>query len=197
MIEAGGRDPNLTLLEGGLGHVAANAKGVEVNEFLQSRTNPRVYAIGDAAATPFQLAPVADNEGMAAAENIARGNVKAMDYTGVASAVFTTPNLAAVGLTEEAARRRGIKFHVHHGTTEEWASSIRIGEKHGGYKILFEDGTHRILGAHLLRHNAGETINVFALAVRFGMTAHDLECATWAYPTYTSDLKKMIRHVYG
>ena len=196
VIEASGRDPNLSILDGNLGNVAANKKGVEVNEFLQSPTNPRVYAIGDAAATPFQLAPVADNEGMAAAANIAGGNVKTLDYTGVGSVVFTIPNLATVGLTEEEAGKRGLKFHVHRGTTEEWASSIRIGEKHGGYKILFDDETHKILGAHLLRHNAGETINVFALAIRFGMTARDLECVTWAYPTYTSDLKRMIRHIY-
>ncbi len=196
IVEASGRSPNLGVLEGNLGGVASDARGVAVNEFLQSTTNPRVYAIGDVAATPFQLATVADAEGMAAAENIARGNVKAMDYSGVASAVFTIPNLATVGLTESEARERGLKFHVHTGTTESWASSIRIGERHGGYKILFEDDTHKILGAHLLRHNASEVINVFALAIRFGMTAHDLETVTWAYPTYTSDLKRMIRHVY-
>ena len=119
-----------------------------------------------------------------------------MDYAGVASAVFTIPQLATVGLTESGAKERGLEFHVHEGTTEEWASSIRIGEKHGGYKILFENGTHGILGAHLARHNASEVINVFALAIKFDMTANDLECVTWAYPTYTSDLKKMIRHIY-
>ncbi len=196
VIEASGRDPNLSVLEGGLAGVDANKKGIVVNEFLQSPSNPRVYAIGDAAATPYQLAPVADKEGMVAAENILRGNQHTMDYVNVASAVFTIPSLATVGLTEAEAKRRGFAFHVHHGTTETWASSIRIGEKHAGYKILFEDGTHRILGAHLLRHNAGEVINVFALAIRFAMTAHDLETVTWAYPTYSSDLKRMIRHVY-
>jgi len=196
VIEASGRVPNLTVLEGGLGKVESNAKGVVVNEFLQSVSNPRVYAIGDAAATPFQLAPVADCEGMIAAANIARGNSEKTDYEGVASAVFTIPEMATVGLTEESATKRGLKFHVHRGTTEEWASSIRIGEKHAGYKILFEDDTHKILGAHLARHNASEVINVFALALKFGMTSHDLESVTWAYPTYTSDLKKMIRHLY-
>ncbi|MBS0659432.1 MAG: NAD(P)/FAD-dependent oxidoreductase [Verrucomicrobia bacterium] len=196
VIEASGRAPNLSVLEGDLGRVAASDRGVTVNEFLQSPTNPRVYAIGDVAATPFQLASVADKEGMIAAENIVRGNVRRPEYDGVASAVFTVPNLATVGLTEDEARRRGLKFHVHRGTTETWASSIRIGEKHAGYKILFEDETHRILGAHLLRHNASEVINVFALALRFGMTAHDLETVVWAYPTYTSDIKRMIRHIY-
>lgn len=196
VIEASGRTPNLSVLEGDLGHVASTPRGVTVNEFLQSPSNPRVYAIGDVAATPFQLASVADKEGMIAAENIAQGNVRRPDYDGVASAVFTVPNLATVGLTEDEARRRGVKYHVHQGTTETWASSLRIGEKHGGYKILFDDETHRILGAHLLRHNASEVINVFALAIRFGMTAHDLESVVWAYPTYTSDIKRMIRHVY-
>lgn len=196
VVEASGRTPNLSVLEGDLGRVAANERGVTVNEFLQSPTNPRVYAIGDVAATPFQLASVADKEGMIAAENILHGNRRRPDYDGVASAVFTIPNLATVGLTEPEARRRGLKFHVHHGTTETWASSLRIGEKHGGYKILFDDETHKILGAHLVRHNAAEVINVFALAIRFGMTGHDLESVVWAYPTYTSDIKRMIRHVY-
>ena len=196
VIEASGRVPNVSVLEGDLGGVESGPKGVIVNEFLQSVSNPRVYATGDVAATPYQLAPVADLEGMVAATNIASGNVRKMDYAGVASAVFTIPQLATVGLTESGAKERGLEFHVHEGTTEEWASSIRIGEKHGGYKILFENGTHGILGAHLARHNASEVINVFALAIKFDMTANDLECVTWAYPTYTSDLKKMIRHIY-
>lgn len=196
VIEASGRVPNVSVLEGNLGNVASNSKGVVVNDFLQSTSNPRVYAVGDAAATPYQLASVADCEGMTAATNIARGNTLKMNYDGVASAVFTIPELATVGLTEKAAEEQGIKFHVHKGTTEEWASSIRIGENHAGYKIVFENDTHRILGAHIARHNASEVINVFALAIKFGMTMHDLESVTWAYPTYTSDLKKMIRHIY-
>ncbi len=196
VIEASGRVPNVSVLDGDLGRIESGPNGVVVNEFLQSVSNPRVYAIGDVAATRYQLAPVADCEGMIAATNIARGNVDKMDYDGVASSVFTIPELATVGMSEAVAKKDGLEYHVHQGTTEEWASSIRIGEKHAGYKILFEDGTHRILGAHLARHNASEVINVFALAIKFGMTMHDLETVTWAYPTYTSDLKKMIRHIY-
>jgi len=81
---------------------------------------------------------------------------------------------------------------VNRGTTVDWPSSKRIGEKHAGYKILIDDATGQLLGAHLVRHNASEAINVLALAMKFGIGARDLADFLWAYPTITSDLKNML-----
>ena len=133
VIEATGRVPNLTALAGDQAQVDHSPQGVAVNEYLQSVSNPQVYAIGDCAATRYMLAPVADEEGKTAAHNILHGNSRKVDYSVVPSTVFTIPNLATVGLTEIQAHAQGIDFRVNKGTTTGWPSSKRIGEKHSGY----------------------------------------------------------------
>ena len=75
--------------------------------------------------------------------------------------------------------------------TSTWYSSRRVGETHSGYKVLVEEGTDRILGAHILGSDAGEVINLFALAIRAGMRATDLKHTLFAYPTSGSNLTRM------
>lgn len=193
IIEATGRGPNLSVLQGGAGGVEYTARGVTVNAFLQSVSNPQVYAIGDCAASGHMLAPVADEEGKTVVRNLVEGNVRKIDYSGVPSVVFTIPSIGSVGLTEEQAKARGLRFRVNRGRTGKWPSSLRIGEEHGAYKVLIDKDSNQILGAHLARHNAAEVINVFALAMQYGIKAADLAAFMWAYPTYTSDLKYMVR----
>jgi glutathione reductase (NADPH) len=193
IVEATGRVPNLSVLTGDKGNVEQSSRGVVVDEHLQSTSNPRVYAIGDCAATPYMLAPVADKEGQTAADNILHGNHRSIDYSVIPSAVFTIPSIGAVGLTEEQARESGGDFRVNHGQTAKWPSSKRIGEAHAAYKVIIDNPTDLILGAHIARHNAAEVINVFALAMKFKIKASDLANFMWAYPTYTSDLKYMVK----
>jgi glutathione reductase (NADPH) len=73
-----------------------------------------------------------------------------------------------------------------------WPSSRRIGQEHSFYKVILEEESGRFLGAHLFGHNAGEAINIFALAMKFGLGNQDLKKMLWAYPTNVSDLKYMI-----
>lgn len=193
VVEASGRVPNLTALDSDHGKVEKTNRGVAVNEYLQSTTNPNVYAIGDCANTPYLLAPAADEEGKVAAHNILNGNSKEVDYSVVPSAVFTIPNLATVGLTEDQARAKGFDFRTNCGTTTGWPSSKRIGEEHSGYKVTINSQDDTIIGAHLARHNASEVINLFALAMKHGITASQLAEFMWAYPTYSSDLKYMVK----
>ncbi|MBN2059070.1 MAG: NAD(P)/FAD-dependent oxidoreductase, partial [Deltaproteobacteria bacterium] len=193
IIEATGRVPNLSVLEGGYSNVESSSRGVMVNEFLQSVSNPGVYAVGDCAATRYMLAPVADEEGKTAALNILEGNIKTIDYSVVPSVVFTIPSIGAVGLTEEQAKQQGLDFRVNQGMTTHWSSSKRIGEEQGIYKILIDRRTNEILGAHIARHNACEAINVLALAMKYKIRASDLSEFMWAYPTIMSDLKYMVK----
>lgn len=192
VIEATGRTPNLDVLEGNRANVDSSSRGVTVNEYLQSVSNPRVYAIGDCAATPFMLAPVADEEGKVAGRNIVGGNASTIDYSIVPSAVFTIPSIGTVGLTEAQAREKGLDFRVNQGSTTGWPSSKRIGERHSGFKVLIDNRTDGLIGAHLARHNASEAINVLALAMKHGITATELANFMWAYPTMVSDLKNMV-----
>jgi glutathione reductase (NADPH) len=187
-----GRAANLDELNLDAGGITHCTRGVIVNEFLQSVSNPSVYAIGDASATPLQLATTADMDANVAAQNILHGNRERADYELVPSAVFTLPPLAGVGITESLAGKSVKRFHINRGTMTGWASSRRIGQKHAFYKVLIEDGSGRILGAHLFGHNAAETINIFAVAMKNGLTARDLKKVLWAYPTYISDIKYML-----
>jgi glutathione reductase (NADPH) len=168
-------------------------RGVKVNEHLQSVSNPAVYAAGDAAASGGPpLTPVAGYEGQIVADNLLEGNHRKTNYEGVASVVFTVPPLASVGLHEAAARDRGLKFRVNHQDTGGWYSSRRVNEESSGFKVLVEESTGRVLGAHLFGPQAEETINLFALAIRKGLTAEDIKDTLLAYPTHGSDLQYMV-----
>jgi glutathione reductase (NADPH) len=131
-------------------------------------------------------------EALVAARNILSGNIDTMDYEGVPSAVFTLPPLASVGLTESDAEKNGMAFDVKSGDASRWPSSLRIGQAHAFYKVLTDPESRRILGAHLLGHNASEMINIFAMAMKFNVKADDLKSVLWAYPTSLSDIKYMV-----
>lgn len=193
IVNASGRVAALGKLNLRRGEVTAGSRGVTVNEYLQSVSNPRVWAVGDACDSPFRLTSVADMEGEVAARNIITGNnVARPDYSCVPCVVSSLPPIAQVGMAEQQAAQAGIRFKVNRGNMDAWPSSRRINQKSGYYKILIEKETGKIVGAHILGHNAGETINIFALAIRFGLSTHDLKKVLWAYPTDVSDIKDMI-----
>jgi glutathione reductase (NADPH) len=193
VVHAAGRVPEIDDLDLGVAGVAREKNGVSVNEYLQSVTNPAVYAAGDAVASGgFPLTPVAGMQGDIVARNLLEGNRYMPDYTGVPSVVFTIPPLARVGLDEEEARARGLHFQIHHEDTSGWYSSRRVALSHTGFKVLVEEGTDRILGAHLLGPHAEEVINLFALALRVGLPASALKEMIYAYPTSASDITYMV-----
>ncbi len=169
VVHAAGRVPEIDDLDLEVADVAREQAGVSVNDYLQSVTNPAVYAAGDAAASGgFPLTPVAGMQAGIVARNLLEGNRHIPNYSGIPSVVFTTPPLAHVGLLEQAARAQNLHFATHYGDTSSWYSSQRVALPHSGYKVLVEEGTDRILGAHLLGHHAEEVINLFALAIRAG-----------------------------
>jgi glutathione reductase (NADPH) len=166
---------------------------VELNEFLQSTTNPAVYAAGDAAASPgWALTPVAGLEGKVVAANLLQGNHETSDYTGVPSTVFTIPELARVGLLEAEARERGLDVDVKFTDMSDWYTVERVGETHAAAKVLVENGSRRIVGAHLLGPEASEVINIFGLAMRAGLDASHLEKLVSAYPSAGPDISYLV-----
>jgi len=194
VVHAAGRVPEIDDLDldvAGVNRVEGG--GVEVNQYLQSVTNPAVYAAGDAAASGgFPLTPVAGMQGGVVAANLLEGNSRVPNYDGIPSVVFTTPALARVGIDEATADARGIDYVVRHEETTGWYSSRRVALAHSGFKTLVEKGTGRILGAHLFGHHAEEVINLFGLAIRKGLTADDLKDMIYAYPTSSSDIGSML-----
>jgi len=191
-VHSAGRVPELEDLDLEAGGVKREKHGVSVNEYLQSVSNPAVYAGGDAAALGPKLTPKADHDASVLATNLLEGNHRAVNYAGIASAVFTLPPLATVGLTEAAARAAGRKFRTSRQDTSGWFNTRRLGEAVSGFKVLVEEDTGHVIGAHLLGPHADEVINLFALAVRARVPAEELRQALYAYPTHGSDVRFMV-----
>ena len=189
VVHGAGRVPNTHGFGLSVAGIEVGRGGILVDEHLRSVSNPAVYAIGDVAATPFQLATTADVEGKTVAKNLLEGDHHTPDFAVVPSAAFTDPPIAAVGLSEAQARADGIPVRVGKGNMNGWPSSRRIGQKHAAFKTIVHRETDRILGAHLIGYGMDEAINVFALAIGQGMTATEFKETIWAYPTYVSDMK--------
>jgi len=191
-VHAAGRVPDIDDLDLESAHVEREKKGVKVNEYLQSVSNPTIYAGGDAAASDgMPLTPVAGYDGKVIAANVLSGNQVKAEYDAIPTVVFTIPPLASVGMAEETAKRNGLRFRRNHMEIGGWYSSRRVGERTAAFKVLVEERSERILGAHLLGPAAEETINLFALAMRKAITASDLKQVLFAYPTHASDVQYM------
>jgi glutathione reductase (NADPH) len=192
VVHAAGRVPDLDRLDLDAGGVEHQKGRLTLNEFLQSSSNPAVYAAGDAASSGPPLTPVASRDATVAATNMIEGNRATPNYAGVPSIVFTIPPLARVGLLEEDARKQNLRFRVQHENTADWYTARRVGEACAGYKVLIEEKTGRILGAHLIGPHAEEVINIFGLAIRNGLTADHLGSMIFGYPTAASDVSYML-----
>ncbi len=191
-VHGAGRVPEIDDLDLEIAGVKRDRRGILVDQFLQSISNPAVYAGGDAAANGPQLTPKADHDAAVLTANLIKGNHRTPNYEGLASAVFTVPPLASTGLSEAAARERGSKLRVSFQQTSGWFNTRRTGETVSGFKVLVDEDTDRVLGAHLLGPHADEVINLFAVAIRLGLRADDLKQTLFSYPTYGSDIRFML-----
>ena len=192
VVHAAGRVPDLDPLDLAAAGVESEKGRLKLNAFLQSVSNPAVYAAGDAALSGPPLTPVAGHDAKVAAANMLDGNHQKPNYLGVPSVAFTIPPIASVGLSEKQARDNGLEFRVHSEQVPGWYTARRVAETTYGYKVLVEKENARILGAHLVGPHVEETINIFALAIRNGLTAEDIKTTMFAYPTAASDIGYMI-----
>jgi glutathione reductase (NADPH) len=193
VVHGAGRVPNTDGLDLETGNIHFGPDGVTVNEFLQSVSNPDVYAAGDVANTDAPpLTPVANREGRLVARNLLDGNHHHSDAGPVATAVFTVPALASVGLREDEVQERDLDYTVEAGDRSSDNSMKKVGATHARYKVLVENGSDKILGAHLLGPDAAETINIFALAMKHGITASGLKSTLFAFPTFIHGVRGMI-----
>ena len=192
VVHAAGRVPALEALDLDVAGVAHENGRLTLNEFLQSVSNPAVYAAGDAAQAGPPLTPVSSHDAKVVAANLLEGNHRTPDYTGVPSVAFTIPPIAAVGLSEAKARQRGLKFRMRSQKASDWFTARQAAEPTYGFKVLIDEDSDHILGACLIGPHADEVINIFALAIQHGLTADQLKTTLFAYPTGASDIGYML-----
>ncbi len=193
VVHAAGRVADLDALRLETAGVRRTDKGIAVNQFLQSTTNPAVYAVGDCAdGGGLPLTPTAGVEGEVAAHNLLEGNRRSVDFSGLASIVYTIPALGMTGITQEQAESSGIRHRMHEGDSTRWYSSRHVRARRSRYRLLVEEGTDAIIGAHVLGGETEELVNIFALAIRAKIPAATLENALFAYPTASSEIEAML-----
>lgn len=191
-VHGAGRVPQIDDLQLENAGIKTSRKGIEVNEYLQT-SQKHIYAGGDCCASKgFPLTPIASLEGAAIAHNLLNEDKQSVNYTATATALFTIPTVASVGMQEKEAVKAGHEVVVNKGESTNWFSSSRINVSVSGYKIIIDKNTDKILGAHLIGHNAEEVINLFAASIKFDITRTELKNTPWAYPTMTSDTDYML-----
>jgi len=154
-----------------------------------------IYAVGDVVGG-IMLAHIASREGRVAAEN-AMGYNSEMDYTVVPSAIFTSPEIASVGLTEHEASDRGIEYRVGRFQFRALGKAHAMGEIAGLFKIIAEAGSDRVIGVHIIGPHASDLIHEAAIAVQKGLTVRDIATTIHAHPTLSEGLMEAAEDVYG
>ncbi|MDZ7579182.1 MAG: dihydrolipoyl dehydrogenase [Deltaproteobacteria bacterium] len=158
---------------------------VTVNEKYQTNL-PGIYAIGDLVAGPM-LAHKASAEGVAAVEGIA-GRPAEVNYDAIPAIVYTAPEVAGVGMTEEQVKQRGIPYRVGTYPFSGAGRARCLGETDGFAKVIAHGKTDRLLGVHIIGARAAEMIAECALALEFGASAEDIARTVHAHPTFSEAL---------
>ncbi|AWD21573.1 dihydrolipoyl dehydrogenase [Fuscovulum blasticum] len=149
---------------------------------------PGLYAIGDAIAGPM-LAHKAEDEGMAVAEIMA-GKYGHVNYGVIPGVVYTTPEVAAVGLTEEQLKDQGRAYKVGKFSFMANARAKAVFQGEGFVKMLADKETDRILGCHIIGPGAGDLIHEICVAMEFGAAAQDIALTCHAHPTYSEAVRE-------
>jgi dihydrolipoamide dehydrogenase len=142
------------------------------------------------------LAHVASREGIVAVRNIMGGDER-MDYSVVPSAIFTSPEIASVGLREHQAAEKGIRFRTGRFQFKALGKAHLIGEIEGMIKIISDEESDRILGVHIIGPHASDLIHEAVLAMKKGLTARDISETIHAHPTLSEVLMEAAEDVHG
>lgn len=160
---------------------------VIVDEHLET-THEGVYAAGDVLGDPM-FVYVAAHGGSVAAENALQGNTRRYDLSVVPRIVFTDPAVAAVGLSEAEARRRGVEVEVSNLPMSHVPRAIAARDTRGFIKLVADRKTNLLVGAHILAPEAGDMIQPAAMAIRFGIRVDEIAAMLHPYLTNAEGLK--------
>ncbi|HEX4653511.1 MAG TPA: dihydrolipoyl dehydrogenase [Candidatus Udaeobacter sp.] len=167
-------------------------KRIKVDEHY--RTNVEgIYAIGDVIAGPM-LAHKAEDEGMACIEIIA-GKAGHVNYQAIAGIIYTNPELAGVGLTEDQAKEQGIEVRIGKFPFRANSRALSVDDVEGMVKFVAEAKTDRVLGAHILHHAASELIAEAVSVIEFGGSSEDIGRTTHSHPTLSEAVREAALNV--
>lgn len=188
VLLAVGRRPYTEGLDLEKAGLATDERGrIPVDEHLRTRV-PHIYAIGDVVRGPM-LAHKASEEGLAAVEHMAQG-LGHVDYQAIPSVVYTHPEVAGVGYTEEELKAKGIPYKVGRFPYSANGRARAMGETEGFVKVLAHAQTDRILGVHGIGARVGDVLAEAALAIFFKASAEDVARAPHAHPSLSEILKE-------
>jgi len=169
--------------------------GIQLDEKKRIKTNKNfktsqenIYAIGDVISGPM-LAHKAEDEGIAVAENIA-GQSGHVNYDTIPGVIYTTPEVASIGKTEEQLRDQNIRYKIGKFSFMANSRAKAIDDAEGFVKILADEKTDKVLGAHLIGPHAGELIAEIGVAMEFGASSEDIARTCHAHPTHTEAIKE-------
>ena len=183
-----GREPNIKKLNlEKIGVELDNKKRIKVDKKYQTNIK-NIFAIGDVIEGPM-LAHKAEDEGIAVAENIA-GQAGHVNYDVIPGVVYTAPEVATVGKTEEQLKENQVAYKIGKFPFIANSRAKTINETEGFIKILADNKTDKILGVHMIGPHAGELIAEMSLAMEFGASAEDVARTCHAHPTFSEAIKE-------
>ncbi len=198
VLMATGRAPNTRDLGlAGAGVAVDDKGGIRVDAFSHTSV-PSIHAVGDVT-NRINLTPVAVREGHALADTLFGGRPTSVDHDHVASAVFTTPEIGAIGLTEGQARQRYDVVDIYRAGFRPLKATLSGRVEKVIFKLVVDGITDRVLGVHILGPDAGEMIQMVAIAVQMGATKADFDATMAVHPTMAEEIVTMrtrtARHV--
>ncbi len=188
VLIAVGRKPNIKNLNlDNIGIQLDDKKRIKVNKKYETNIK-NIFAIGDVIQGPM-LAHKAEDEGIAVAEIIA-GQAGHVNYDVIPGVIYTSPEVATVGKTEEELKKNRINYKIGKFSLIANSRAKTINETDGFVKILADRDTDKVLGVHIIGSNAGELIAEMALAMEFGASSEDIARTCHAHPTFSEALKE-------
>lgn len=193
VFNTSGRVPSIDMLDLEKANIEASSRGIKVNDYLQSVSNPNIYACGDVADSgALPLTPLSGIEGKHVANQLVSGKHKEYTFPVIPTAVYTQPQLSRIGMSEKEAKEQGIDYKIKEEHVPDWFSVKRLNSKNYCYKSLVATKSEKILGIEIMAPEASEMINLFSLAIQMEMTCVQFRSATFAYPTFASDTMSMV-----
>ncbi len=187
VLLASGRTPNVEELDLARIGVDVTRGGIAVDEH-QRTSVPGIWAAGDVAVGPM-FTPTAQYQARVATDDMFGTGSRTADYSVLPTAIFTDPELGSVGLTEAEALEQGHDVDVVKHPLPSVTRAQYTRTRHGLYKIVFDRGTRRVLGVHVVSRGASDIVGSLAVALQLGATVDDLAHVHHVYPSYSEGLK--------